>query len=90
MAPVATISIVEIEGLYQYVAANEAPSKRGEPHQCFITAIDHAGNAASVEVIEESSHGVDYTNFFHLLKIEGKWVIVSKTYNAVVISSTTT
>ncbi|MFN2438322.1 MAG: nuclear transport factor 2 family protein, partial [Chitinophagaceae bacterium] len=78
------ITLVEIEGLYQYVAANEAPSKRDEPHQCFITAIDYAGNAASVELVEESSHGVNYTNYFHLLKIDGKWVIVCKTYDAVV------
>ncbi len=76
------VTIVDIEGLYAYVAANEPPEKRGEPHQCFITAIDYAGNAAFVEMTEESSHGFDYTNYFQLLKIDGDWVIVSKSYNA--------
>jgi hypothetical protein len=75
--------VAGIQGLYDYVAANEAPSKKGELHQCFITAIDYAGNAASVKMIEESCHGVDYTNYFQLLKIDGKWVIVSKAYDAV-------
>ena len=75
-------TIVEIEGLYGFVSANEPPSKTGEPHQCFITSIQHAGNAASVEMIEESAYGSDYTNYFQLLKIDGKWVIVSKAYNA--------
>jgi hypothetical protein len=50
-------TIVEIEGLYGFVAANEAPAKKGEPHQCFITAMHYAGNAASVEMVEEAAHG---------------------------------
>lgn len=75
------VTIVEIEGLYGFVAANDPPSKTGEPHQCFITSIQHAGNAAAVEMVEESAFGSDYTNYFQLLKIDGKWVIVSKAYN---------
>ena len=75
------VTIVEIEGLYGFVSANNPPSKTGEPHQCFITCIQHDGNAASVEMIEESAFGSDYTNYFQLLKIDGTWVIVSKTYN---------
>ena len=77
------ITIVEIEGLYGFVSANDPPSKTGEPHQCFITSIQHDGNAASVEMIEESAYGSDYTNYFQLLKIDGTWVIVSKTFNTV-------
>lgn len=75
------VTIVEIEGLYGFVAANNPPSKTGEPHQCFITSIQQAGNAAAVEMVEESAYGSDYTNFFQLLKIDGTWVIVSKAYN---------
>ena len=77
------VTIVEIEGLYGFVSANDPPSKSGEPHQSFITSIRHDGNAASVEMIEESAFGSDYTNYFHLLKIDGTWMIVSKTYNTV-------
>jgi len=77
-----TVTIVEIEGLYGFVSANKPPSTTGEPHQCFITSIQHAGNAASVEMIEESAFGSDYTNYFQLLKIDGKWMIVSKAYNS--------
>ncbi len=76
------VTIVEIEGLFGFVAANTPPSKSGEPRQCFIKAIDYAGLAASVEMTEESAFGNDYTNYFQLLKIEGTWVIVSKLYNA--------
>jgi hypothetical protein len=75
------VTIVEIDGLYGFVTANDPPSKTGEPHQCFITSIQHAGNAAAVEMVEESAFGSDYTNYFQLLKIDGKWLIVSKAYN---------
>ena len=75
------VTIVEIDGLYGFVAANNPPSKTGEPHQCFITAIQQAGNAAAVEMVEESAYGSDYTNYFQLLKIDGNWMIVSKAYN---------
>ena len=77
------VTIVEIEGLYGFVSANNPPSKTGEPHQCFITSIQYDGNAASVEMIEESAYGSDYTNYFQLLKIDGTWMIVSKAYNTV-------
>jgi hypothetical protein len=75
------MTIVEIDGLYAFVAKNSSPSKTGEPHQCFVTSIQYDGNAGSVEMIEESSYGNNYTNYFQLLKIDGNWVIVSKTYN---------
>lgn len=78
------ITIVEIQGLYDYIAANKPPTETGESHQCFISAIQYAGNAALVEVIEESLYGNDYTNYLQLLKIEGEWVIVCKTFNATI------
>lgn len=81
-----SVTIVEIEGLYGFVAANFPPLKSEDPHQCFITNIQYAGNAASVEMVEESAYGNDYTNYFQLLKSEGKWLIVSKTYNSAVHS----
>lgn len=73
--------IVEIEGLFAYVAAQEAPVTTGEKHRCLITKIDVAGNAASVELVQEACYGVNYTNYFQLLKIDGRWLIVSKSYN---------
>jgi len=77
------VLMTPIEGLYAYIEANEPPQKTGEPHQNIVTSIRYEGNAAVVETVQESAYGNDYTNFFQLLKIEGQWLIVSKTYNAV-------
>jgi hypothetical protein len=73
--------IVEIQGLYDYVSANPSPEKSGEQHRCLITKIDCLGNAASLEVMQENYLGVSYINYFQLLKIEGDWVIVSKSFD---------
>ena len=76
-----SVTIVEIEGLYAYVASQESPATTGEQHRCLVTKIDVAGNVASVEVVQENCYGVNYTNYFQLLKIEGQWLFVSKAYN---------
>ena len=80
--PLQQTIVTPIEGLYAFVEANEPPSKTGEPHQCFISSIQYNGHAANVEMIQESGYGHDYTNYFQLIKVEGQWLIVSKTYNA--------
>lgn len=75
--------IVPIQGLYDYVSASTAPTKSGEPHKCFITKIDCIGNAASVEMLQESYQGVSYINYFQLLKLDGNWVIMSKSFDVI-------
>jgi hypothetical protein len=75
--------VAPIEGLYSFIEASEPPVKTGEPHQCFISSIQYEGGAANVEMIQESGYGHDYTNYFQLVKVEGNWLIVSKTYNAI-------
>ena len=76
------VIVTPIEGLYAYLEANEPPEKTGEPHQCFITEIRCQAGAAVVEMVQEAAYGNDYTNYFQLLKVEGKWLIVSKSYSA--------
>ena len=73
--------IVPIQGLFDYVKASPAPHNSGEPHKCFITKIDCLGNAASVEMIQQSYQGINYINYFQLLKLEGNWMIVSKSFD---------
>ena len=75
--------IVPIQGLFDYVAAQTAPEKSGEKHECMITKIDCVGNAASVEMLQQSYQGINYVNYFQLLKLEGNWVIVSKSFDVI-------
>ncbi len=45
-----------------------------------ITRIEIVGNAASARVDASEMSGVSFTDFFHLLKVEGKWTVVSKIF----------
>jgi hypothetical protein len=76
-----TLMVVPIEELYAFVAAHEAPAKSGEPFAASIAAIEVAGRAASARVTEKSYQGLDFTTFFQLLKIDGRWRIVGKVFN---------
>ena len=77
--------VTPIEGLYQYVSTTTPPAKEETTNQafkCTITAIALAGKSASVEVAMDFYHGAQWTDFFQLLKVEGRWWIVSKLFHA--------
>ncbi len=46
-----------------------------------IDVLDLEGTAASVRVIMEGWHGFSFTDYHTLMKIDGKWKIVSKIYH---------
>lgn len=78
-------NIVEIEGLYSHVSSNPPVGETSKNHQCLITTIRYHGNAGIVEMEETDAYGHDYVNYFQLLKMDGSWVIVSKSYNATAV-----
>jgi len=80
------ITIIPIEGLYSFVETCTPPVKSGDPHRCSVISIKQSGNMAAVEMTEEETFGHNYVNYFQLLKIEEQWIIVSKIYNATLVS----
>lgn len=46
-----------------------------------VVRIDIVGTAASARIDTDDISGFRFTDFFNLLKIEGKWTIVSKIYH---------
>ena len=49
--------------------------------QSAIVKVDIVGTAASARIDSNDVSGFSFSDFFHLLKVEGKWVIVSKIYH---------
>ena len=70
-----------IQGYYDWVAENPAPVVIGVPFECRVLAIEVTGRAATATV-RETSHGEDVIDYFHLLKANGHWQIVSKLWDA--------
>ena len=77
--------ITPIEGLYDYVTNTTPPAKAGEAgegYKCTITSIAVSGNAASVEMAMDCYHDHDWMDYFQMLKVDGRWWIVSKVFHA--------
>lgn len=50
--------------------------------QASIVRIDIVGTAASARVDTDNLAGGRYTDFFHLLKVQGRWQIINKAFYA--------
>ncbi len=46
-----------------------------------IVRVDIVGTAASARIDTDNISGYRFTDFFNLLKVEGKWIVVSKIYH---------
>ena len=69
------------EPFFEAVANNPPAKEAGAAYSAAITSIEVAGNAASVTLVEKGFLGMDFTDYFHLIKENGKWCIISKTFN---------
>ena len=66
----------EIQKLYDVIDSfKPSPDARAS-----FTRVEIAGTAASVRVDSDNIAGSRFTDFLNLLKIDGKWTIVSKVY----------
>lgn len=46
-----------------------------------IARVDIVGNAASARIDTSDISGFCFTDFFNLLKVEGKWTVINKIYH---------
>ena len=63
------------QSLFEVVGSKFRPSPEAK---AVFASIDIAGTAASVRIDTNDVSGFSFTDFFHLLKVEGKWTVVSK------------
>ena len=47
-----------------------------------VVRIDIVGQVASARVDTDNLAGARYTDFFHLLKVDGRWIIIGKAFHA--------
>jgi hypothetical protein len=47
-----------------------------------ITRIEIVGTAASARIDANGVSGLSFTDFFHLLKVDGQWTVISKIFQA--------
>jgi hypothetical protein len=63
-------------------AVRNAPPPAAGTYQAKIGAIEVTGDVASAVLNESGYLGLDFTDYFHLARIDGNWRIVSKTFTS--------
>ena len=66
-----------IQSLFDGIDKDFRPSPEAK---AAITSINIVGTAASARIDANDMSGISFTDFFHLLKVDGKWAVVSKIY----------
>ncbi len=74
------LAIGSPEPFFQEVAKIDAsaPSGNGRTE---IESIEVIGNVATATLVEEDFLGSGFVDFFHLIRVDGDWKIISKTYH---------
>lgn len=72
-----------IQGLFDTIDTAFRPSPEA---QGVIVNIDIVGTAASARIDTNDISGFCFTDFFNLLKVDGKWTVISKIYHTHVAS----
>jgi len=65
---------------FEEVQDNPSPVETGNEYVGEITHQEIVGSTAQVTMKEKGYLGADITNLFHLANVNGKWLILSKTY----------
>jgi hypothetical protein len=68
------------EPFYDEVGDNPSPKKTGAVYTGTITSAEQTGDCASLTLKEIGFLGSNFTDWFHLARVGGVWLILSKTY----------
>jgi hypothetical protein len=69
------------EPFFENIENNPPMAQGGVPYKGEITFIDVVGSVATVTLKEFGfAEKINFTNYFHLIKVEGGWKIFSKTF----------
>ncbi len=69
-----------IDRYIAFIGRVSAPADDGEPFEMEVLSVDIQGTAAAVKVADLYK-GLRFTDYLSLLKIDGNWKIVAKTFS---------
>ena len=70
-----------ISQLRDYVRQHASPREKFDPFRYRVTSLKVSGQTATVQLNETAYLDVDYETSLQLMKIKGKWLIVSKLFS---------
>lgn len=69
------------EPFFAHLASGPSLAQAGKPYRARIAGIEVTGNTASAKLVEDGFADLDFVDYFHLLKVDGTWLIVAKTFH---------
>ena len=76
------LSDSDMPTVYARVENRTKPSERGDPKEDGVIAIDQSGPKSAFAKVMIALGNNRYTDYLTLLKLEGRWRIVGKTFTA--------
>lgn len=73
----------DMEVVYGRVAGRTKPAERGDPREDGIISIDQSGPECAYAKVYISLGNQSFTDYLTLLKIDGDWRIITKTFTYV-------
>lgn len=68
------------DSFFDLVEDSRSLEESGEDYKAVISSIEVVGDVASAVLKEEGFFNANFTDFFHLMKKDDEWKIISKTY----------
>jgi hypothetical protein len=68
------------DSFFELIENSPALVESGANYKSVISSIEVVGDVASAVLKEEGFFDANFTDFFHLMKVDGQWKIISKTY----------
>lgn len=68
------------EPFFEEVAGMDS-SQNDSAYRAEVESIDVTGNVATAKLVETGFLGTNFIDFFHLIRIDADWKIISKTYH---------
>ena len=77
-----TLADFPLDAFVDRVTSRKSCSSQGAPRTDKIISIDFSGPNSALAKVELSIPGTDFVDFLSLMKIDGRWRIIAKTYHA--------
>ena len=75
------VSDLDIETYYARVKDRPSPRSLNQPRYDAILGILASGEGAATAMLRTARAPRLYTDFLHLLRVDGRWQIIAKTYS---------
>jgi 4-oxalocrotonate tautomerase len=77
-----SLADLPLDAFVERVVGRDRSTTEGSPRTDRIVSIDFAGSGSALAKVELCIPGTDFVDFLSLMKIDGRWRIIAKTYHA--------